>query len=209
MKTISLASLFALTACAQDFQIIRHVTGNYSYDLVGTPDNRPCNAGYDDPASGPCFWGTHEAQVSTLYFDPPPTGKRIRILDITGDLVAWWTTRGRGPAWPGNGYHTGILVSVMTLPESQGSIYAFPAADDHLGYVQAVIGNNGATQKDFKFKYDPRDANSVLQSTEPCMRGEGAFCQALYFKAAKYLDTSGLDTHIETTWEVKFMYEDQ
>lgn len=168
--------------------LLYYETGNFSYDLVGTPDTRPGT------------WGRASAQYSEYTFTDIPSDEdgnlisQVRILKITGDVTAWWTTRGRGRAWPGYGYHTGVLGAITVVPRSDGSTRAYPSADDTLVYVQGVLGFQGDVRIPIEVEFDERVVNSVLPYGK------------LWFKAADYLNTTRFGTHVEITFSVTFCY---
>ena len=177
-----LAILLFASHLSAECGTVRYDTGNFAYNLVGVPDTRPGT------------WGRADAQYSELTFTAIPDGKAVRVLEITGDLTARWTTRGEGRAWPGFGYYTGVLGAVTTLPRSQGSATVNWGASDTLVYVQGDLGLSGVVRIPFKAEFDERVENAVLPFGK------------LWFKAAKYLDETDLDTHVEITYSVTYCY---
>jgi len=102
------------------------IAGNFSADLTGVPDSRPST------------WGTAEAVENRLTFKPPPR-HRVRVLAVTGDLVAWPTRMGQGSAVVEPGRFAGVLWGMQTTGQD-GSKWADWAADNCFLYVQAVTG---------------------------------------------------------------------
>lgn len=185
IRTGSIATIARATLSAQCGPI-RHITGNFSYDIVGEPDNRPY------------VWGRAGSQIAEpVEFFNVPAGMRVRILSVKGDMTARWTTRGNGRAWPGAGYYTGVLGALMTSADDyEVSEHATFSADNHLVYVQADIGLTGVVRVEIESTFHPENENAVLPHGK------------LWFKAAKYLDETGLDTHIELTFSrIEYCYE--
>ena len=127
----------------------------------------------------------------------PGEGRTVRILRVSGDVTARWTTRGGGRAEPGPGLYTGFLAAVATAYPSMGSTRADFAADDTLAYVQGDIGADGVARAAFA---------EELRGVENAVLGED---DVLWFVAAKYLDeTPGLATHLEVTFsQVRYRFE--
>jgi hypothetical protein len=157
---------------------VRHISGNFAFDLAGIPDDRPDT------------WGTAEADYRTLTFTAPPAGSRVRILRIVGDLTAFWVKNHDVTGF------TGVLAAIHR-PDSSGSAYADWAADKHFVYVQATIGATGEARASFDQTFDRSDPDALLEDNP-----------RLVFKFAKYLDTTGYWTHAEITFsQIDFCYE--
>lgn len=159
--------------------------GNFTADLDG----------YQMSSESGDIWGTGDAWIFPLTF-APPDGRRVRVLELAGDLTARFTTRGAGPATARAGEYTGVLVAVQTLPESSGSVRGDWMADDTLVYRQGdVSAASGALR--VPFRQDLRGVRNTL--LEPDHR--------LYFKVAKYLDETRQTTHFEVTFNVIYQFE--
>lgn len=157
---------------------VRHIAGNFAYDLIGAPDTRPDT------------WGTAGADYRVLTFNVPP-GQRVRILRIVGDLTARWRVLGRKP----EGLYTGVLAAIHK-PESSGSAFADWAADGHFVYVQGDIGSTGVLRVPFDQSFERSDPGALLETS------------ALVFKFAKYLDETLYSTHAEITFsQIDFCFE--
>jgi hypothetical protein len=83
LKTLFFAAVM-LTGCGVAGEFLT-VSGNFPRDLYGPGDSRApggvCNV-------GPCIWGHADSAVLPILFHPP-TGHRVRILALRGDLTAW------------------------------------------------------------------------------------------------------------------------
>jgi hypothetical protein len=174
----------ATSLAAADCQSRHQIAGNFSFDLTGAEDGRPGT------------WGRQAAQYNQLAFVDIPAGKVVRITNIIGDLTARWTTRGGRRSWPGYGYYTGVLAAVTTLPRSQGSRHVDWGADDTLVYVQGDIGFQGVVRVPIEVEFGLDVENALAPAG------------VLWFKAAKFLDETRLDTHMEITYAVTFCYVD-
>ncbi len=182
MRMMLMALMFSGLAAAECGPV-RYVVGNYSYDIVGVPDTRQDT------------WGREGAQYSEQPFTNIPKGKVVRILKIIGDVTARWTTRGGRRAWPGPGYYTGVLGAISVVPRSVKSSHVVWGADDTLVYVQGDIGLSGVVRIPIEVEFDERVENAVLPDGK------------LWFKFAKYLDETKLDTHGEITFGITYCYE--
>jgi hypothetical protein len=182
---IVLATVLAASICAAQCSEPRTIAGNFAADLDGFA------------MSGPGIWGRGDSWVFPLQLTPP-AGHRVRILSISGDLTARFTTRGHGPAVAPRGTFTGFLAAVTTLPVSSGSAHADLAADDTLMYAQGDLSRrNSAVRLPFRESFAEDEANTVLGPEH-----------RLYFKVAKYLDETGLATHLEITFSaLRFCYQ--
>lgn len=179
---IPLLVTFSSLACAGECGPIRHISGNFAYDLQGVQDTRPDT------------WGTAADDYRVLTFRNVPSGARVRVLKIVGDLTAR-----RISHWVPNGEvkgYTGVLAAIHR-PDSSGSLYGDLAADGHFVYVQGDIGASGVVRVPFDQSYDPSDPGAVLDPTH-----------RLVFKFAKYLDETGYWTHAEITFsQIDFCFE--
>ena len=164
------------------------MAGNFSADLEGQV--------LPGDVERPEIWGLREAFAWPLKFEPP-AGHRVRLLSITGDLTARLTTRGEGPVWVSGAYpYVGVLAGVQTRAESAGSVHADHAADDVLAYIQADIGRDGVAR--IAMREDWRGLRNALLGPD----------HTVWFKVAKYLDETGLRTHLEVTFsQLRFRYE--
>lgn len=186
-----IASVWIPAAAAQCTGPTRTIAGNFAADLAG--------AEHDPAGEHPGLWGRGDAWVWPLTFRNVPPGYRVRILRLSGDLTARFSTRGDGPAASTPGRFTGVLAGVTTKNPSQGSAYADWAADDTLAYIQGDIGADGAFRASFREDHAGVE-NAVLEADHK-----------LYFKVAKYLDETAIPwTHLEITFSaIHFCYEDQ
>jgi hypothetical protein len=175
-----LALLFLMTIqLTAQCETVRHISGNFAFDIDGEMDTRPTT------------WGRHGVQTSPLAFQVP-TGQRVRILRIVGDLTARWRTLGQPRP---EGLYTGVLAAIHK-PESSGSRHADWAADGHFVYVQGDIGETGVVRVPFDQSFDPSDPEAVLENP------------MLVFKFAKYLDETPFSTHAEITFsQIDFCFE--
>ena len=172
------AFIFVHSGQAQECSPVRHISGNFSYDLQGIPDDRPST------------WGTAEAGYRILTFTNVPPGHRVRILKITGDLTARWIKNHDVTGF------TGVLAAIHR-PDSSGSAHADWAADKHFVYVQGDIGATGVVRVPFDQTFDRSDPDALLEDNP-----------RLVFKFAKYLDETGYWTHAEITFsQIDFCYE--
>lgn len=175
---ITLLLAFSLGLNAQECSPVRHISGNFAYDLQGQPDTRDGT------------WGTAQADYRVLQFTQPPVGSRVRILKIVGDLTARWIKNHHVTGF------TGVLAAIHR-PDSSGSAYADYAADGHFVYVQGDIGATGVVRVPFDTTFDPTDPGALLEENP-----------RLVFKFAKYLDETGYWTHAEITFsQIDFCYE--
>ena len=189
-KKATLILLFLLTplvACANTHVCAEYVVaGNFAADLNGDVLEGDVKAG---------LWGTRAAWGFPLTFAPPP-GHRVRILGVSGDLTARWTTRGNGRAYAEPGLFTGVLVAAAANYPSQGSSRADYAADDTFAYAQGDIDSTGAVV--VKFRESTRGVQNNLLGPD----------HRLWFVVAKYLDETELATHLEVTFsQVRYRFE--
>jgi hypothetical protein len=161
--------------------------GNLSADLFGAVDTRQST------------WGRAEAFTWDQQFSPPP-GYRVRILEITGDVMAWPTDYGITAAAVPEGRCYGILAGAHFPDENGvvhgGSRHGTLMSDDTPFYVQGAACGAVAVNKDFHV--DLRGVeNNVLSGSN-----------LLRWKAAIWLSDTGYPIHLEITFSsVKFVFE--
>ena len=99
-------------------------SSNLSVDLAGAIDTRPST------------WGTADFYDFRVSLAAP--GKRVRVLRIVGDLVAWpRVLPGELPVAAGQ--YAGVLVGFMTTA-ADGSARCVPCADNTMVYAQGAMG---------------------------------------------------------------------
>jgi hypothetical protein len=153
--------------------------GNFAADLFGAVDTRENT------------WGRAEAATWQQQFQLPP-GYRVQILEITGDLMAWPTDSGIGPALVDPGRCYGVLAGLHVTDDEGyvrgGSARGTLMADDTLFYVQGGACGSVAVNKDFYV--DLRDVeNAVLGRNH-----------VLIWKVAAWLNDTGYPIHVEPTF---------
>jgi len=175
-KLACIATIFAATslACEPTLKPCL-VTANFSTNLEGDPDTRPST------------WGMAKAQTWTLQFTPLPN-TQVEILEVSGDLVAWPTTGGLGPAIVEPGRFAGVLFGLQTT-EPEGSTRAFPASDNTLVYIQDAVAQ------------EPRRASfdRHIRRTLPADN-------KIIVKVAVWLNDTGYKIHIEPTFTIKYRF---
>jgi hypothetical protein len=156
---------------------------NFAYDLMGTPDNRPGT------------WGSAGTQSYKLTFKVP-SGYRVRVLRVYGDLT-WWP---RGTPLPDAGdnvvgHAVGVLLGLSnTAPDGSAIIDGGGASDNCFLYIQ---DSSKGEKSRAPFDYDTH-VGGLLQS-------DGV----LVVKAAVWLNTLGLAVHLEPSMTVVFQFEKQ
>lgn len=148
---------------------------NFAVDLTGTPDTRPNT------------WGTAGYVVWPVHFDAP-SGYRVRILRVYGDLLIW--PKGRAV----EGAYAGTLLSLHTSPpETPISRYSPLMVDNCFLYIQLATGGRPE-----RAAFDNAVATGGLLAKD----------NTLYVKVAVWLNDTGLPIHIEPTWVTVFQIED-
>lgn len=149
--------------------------GNFSADLKGPADTRLAT------------WGTAEACIKAIQFRPPE-GQRVRMLKISGDLIAFPKVEGGQPV--ANNAYAGVLAGFFTSA-ADASVRADWLADNTMLYVQGALQAN-AIRVPFS-----EDLDYLL---EPDNR--------LLVKMAAYLNTTGYAIHLEVTYNLTYRFED-
>jgi len=151
-------------------------SSNLSVDLAGAQDTRVAT------------WGTadyHDFRVSL-----PAPGKRVRILRIAGDLVAWpKVLPGELPVSPGQ--YAGVLVGFMTTA-FEGSVRCLPCADNTMIYAQGAMG-----AAPVRVPFD----------REVSVGGALEADQVLVVRIASWLNSTGRPVHAEATFTVTWRAE--
>jgi len=171
MRTSLLLAALALCAGAADGPMAD--SANFTVDQQCVPDMRPGTTG---TTAGLTSW--------RMTFNPPQ-GTRVRIVHLSGDLVAWPLTKSGG--------HSGVLLSFQTTAP-QGSIRCDPCASNTLLYIQDVVGGvrDGVRAP---FSEDVK-ANGLLQPDN-----------TLVIVVSAWLNTTGGAIHMEPTFTVTYRYE--
>ena len=155
-------------------------TSNTAFDVAGDPDGRPGS------------WGLSKAVPVRLKITAP-TGYRVRILHIAGDLVAWpkkGVLTGDRYAEVGWGLNTSLNdgSKYMSYPDDPKAT----AYDNCMVWIQDVIvATRGAVRATFD-----RRVSALLNS-------DGI----MYSQAFVALNTSGLEIHLEPTVTVTYRFE--
>ena len=152
-------------------------SGNFSVDLLGTADTRPST------------WGMAGVQTWPVTFKPP-TGYRVRILTLKGDLVAW------PKVLPGDtpvpvGMTAGVLLGYQNT-SPQGSSQCDWCADNTMLYIQSGVSREPVRAP---YEYDVR-AGGLLEPDN-----------VLVVVVASWLNVTGKPIHMEPTFTVTFRYE--
>lgn len=163
------------------------VAGNFVVDLDGGV--------LSEDHGNTTIWGRRGAQAFPLKFSPPPN-YGVRILRLSADLAARHTLRGAAPAVPLPGLYTGVLLAIAAKYPSAGSERADWAADDTFAYKQGDIGPSGVLRFDIAEDHEGIENNWLGPDN------------TLWFVVAKYLDETGLATHLEVTFSsVRYVFE--
>ena len=155
-------------------------TSNTSFDVTGDPDVRPGS------------WGLSKAVPVRLKITAP-SGYRVRILRISGDLVAWpkkGVLTGDQYAEVGWGLNTSLKdgSTYMSYPDDPEAT----AYDNCMVWIQDVIvATRGAVRATFNRRV------SALLNADGIM----------YSQAFVALNTSGLAIHLEPTVTVMYRFE--
>lgn len=135
------------------------------------------------------LWGGRDAFAFEIKYNPP-ANYRVRILRQHGTLTGRTTTFGVSSSRPAEGKFVGVLVALANKFPSQGSVRADILADDTYVYEQADIGDSGVIGAGYlPFHGEQADVVNNLLGEE----------HILYVVVAKYLDETGMWTHLEPT----------
>ena len=151
------------------------LSANFSTNIVGKVDSRVAT------------WGTTGVQKWTVQFHPP-VGRIVRVLSVSGDVVAWPSFGGVRPALVERGRFAGLLMGLQTSGPD-GSVFAIPAADNTFLYVQGVVAQ-GATRVPFN-----RDVYVDLPADSKVI-----------VKVASWLNDTGCPIHIEPTFTIRYRF---
>lgn len=155
-----------------------NAANNFATNTYGPVDTRPET------------WGNAQAVSWPVKFTVPP-GYRVRVLKITGDLVAWPLVL-PGDAPVKDGAYAGVLVGFQTTAK-EGSDKCSPCADNTFVYVQGALQNGAAVRIPFS---QTVDAGGILDSDN-----------IMVVKAASWLNTTGKPIHMEVTYTMTYQYE--
>lgn len=144
---------------------------NFAVDIAGEKDERPYT------------WGTAGAEYKRITFKPP-TGYRVRILRVYGDLI----TGVRGKVPPGQ-FAYALLAMQSTAVE--GSVRADLAADNTFLYIQTPAVP--ATRAPFDFD---TSVGGLLEEDN-----------VLVVKVAVFLSDVSVPVHLEPSFTVVFRFE--
>lgn len=145
---------------------------NNSTDLFGVIDTRPNT------------WGRAEAYTHKLVFTPP-TGWRVRIVRVYGDVVSW-------PLGPQpDGTHAGVLFGLQTTAPD-GSRGADLAGDNCMLYLQDVVVG-GRSRIGFDHNVE---VGGLLEKDN-----------TLLLKVASWLNTTNLTIHMEPSLVIVYRWE--
>jgi hypothetical protein len=150
---------------------------NFSVDLLGPVDQRGST------------WGNADAHSWAITFKPP-VGYRVRILRLSGDLVAWpKVLPGEFPV--ADGAYAGVLLGLQTTAP-QGSTRCELCADNTMLYVQGAIDSHP-----IRVPFDQRVSAGGMLGTD----------NKLVVKVAAWLNTTGKPIHMEPTFTVTYRFE--
>lgn len=154
---------------------------NFSFDLIGTPDDRPDT------------WGTAGVQTKQLVFHPPE-GYRVRIIRVYGDFVVW--PRGNAGSDRGDmvfGKLAGTLLGLSsTAPDRSEYVEGGGASDGCFLYVQVAA---------------KKDPERVAIDHNTAMGGLLEKDGTVNVKAAVWLNTLGLAIHMEPSLVLVYQFE--
>ena len=167
-------ALFLLVASCNAQTYI--ASGNFATDLVGTQDTRQNT------------WGRADYVVYPVKFQEQG-GKRIQIVSVRGDAVAWIKSLPGDPPTPPESA-SGVLVSFSTTAPD-GSTRCDYCADNCILYVQGVVTEK---QPSMRAPFSETGLNTVLPDG------------VLNAKVASWLNTTGKPIHIELTYTIRFRY---
>lgn len=149
---------------------------NFPRDLYGQIDSRPGT------------WGHADADSLPITFKPP-AGYRVKILEITGDLLTWPVQTQQGDPPPDPTGYAGVLVGFSTT-EAAGSVHADWFADNCLLYNQGSIHG--------------LEANRISFSRTNVGRYLGPD-SVLLLKISDWLNTIGR-LHLEATAVIRYIF---
>ncbi len=173
LRLLTILLLITLPALAGDCPAkVRIVSGNFSDDLAGQPDTRPGT------------WGTAGVAYHQVAFHPP-AGCAVKILSISGDVVAWIRDYSYGQA--------GVLVGIHR--QMWGGKNPWAACDycseDTPFYRQMAVSEKPETTT-----FDHAYRAGWLVGPD----------NTLWFKHAVWLNDTGQPVHLETTWTIEFQW---
>lgn len=153
---------------------------NLASDQQGVPDSRPGT------------WGSAGNVDVPMVFVNVPAGKRVRVMRVYGDFVAW--PHGSIVA----DSNAGVLASLFATSVGASPFVAnttppdLPGARGCFMYIQG-----GVAVTPFRAPIDfDTSANGLLDADNK-----------MWFRHAVYLNTTGVKIHMETTLIVVFQYE--
>lgn len=150
-------------------------SANFSSDLFGPVDGRADT------------WGRADAFSHRITFKPP-TDKRVRVLHVAGDLLAWPVLKGK-PA--PDGRFAGVLLGLQTTgPE--GSARADLAADNTFLYIQMATRGEAA-----RAPFDVRYQSDVVLGPD----------HVLVVKLASFLNDLDVPIHTEATFTIEYQFQ--
>jgi len=145
---------------------------NFSSDLLGPVDTRADT------------WGRADSFSHRITFKPP-SDKRVRILHVAGDFLAWPVLKGKPAA---EGRFAGVLLGLQTT-EPEGSVRADLAADNTFLYLQ--IATHG---KVARTSFDVRYTSDVLLGSD----------HVLVVRLAAWLNDLDVPIHCEPSFVVEY-----
>lgn len=157
---------------------VHQVANNFAVDLLGVKDTRQGTWGY----AGATTWN--------VVFNPP-AGFRVRILRVSGDLVAWPRVLPGEKAIP-QGHYAGVLIGLQTTAP-EGSQLCTPCADNTFLYRQVGID---------------AEPGRIAFDVDVSVGGLLGADNTAVVKVANWLDTERT-IHIEPTINWTFRFEPQ
>lgn len=162
------------------FPSFHTVSGNFPRDLYGAEDTRPGT------------WGCADYAVLPIQFDPPE-GKRVKILTLRGDLVAW--IKSARPERTPEESTAGVLAGFQTtgsLNDLSTGGCNYCDADTPVYIQDAVTERQPKTRAAFNYEHVDMllDSDNVLNA-----------------KIASFLNTTGKPIHVELTYTIQFIWE--
>jgi hypothetical protein len=165
------------------------VSGNFPRDLYGPVDTRDTRTVC---AGGPCIWGHADSDVLPIQFHPP-AGYRVRIFALKGDLVAWIKSLPGDPPTPLES-GAGVLLGFQTTSSAGAGECEYCASGCPLYIQDSVMEKAPKTRAPFDYSHVDLllDADNILN-----------------LKLASWLNTTGKPIHIEGTYTIEFVFEDE